>query len=248
MSAASRTCDDSPDVSIIIPAHNEEKRLPTAIDGLTRYLDLLPISAEVVIVENGSTDDTARIGDEAAVQDARFQCLHIGDPGKGRAVRLGMLTARGQAVLFCDADFSMPIPDIDLLRSALDLGQDIVIASREVAGAVREGEPTRRHVMGRVFNWLVRTIAVRGIEDTQCGFKAFRREVAKDLFSRQRTNGWAFDVEILFLARRRGYRIAEVGVTWRYDPSSRVRPVRDTIGMLRELFMIRVNDMRGLYR
>jgi glycosyltransferase involved in cell wall biosynthesis len=232
----------------VIPAHNEEARLPTAFDGLTRYLDAGSKRVEVLIVENGSSDATARIGDAMARRDDRFRCLHLENPGKGGAVQRGILSAHGETVMFCDADFSMPITDVGRLCAALEGGADIAIASREIAGAVRVGEPARRHLMGRVFNWLVRTVAVPGIGDTQCGFKAFRREVAKDLFARQRITGWAFDVEILYLARKRGYCIAEVGVTWRYDPSSRVRPVRDTMSMLRELFMIRVNDMRGLYR
>jgi hypothetical protein len=142
----------------------------------------------------------------------------------------------------------MPVEEISLLLSGLHEGADIAIGSREAPGARRIGEPAHRHVMGRVFNWLVRAVAVPRIADTQCGFKAFRGAVARDLFARQRIDGWAFDVEVLFLAGQLGYSIKEVPITWRYDPSSRVRAVRDTIAMMRELLAIRWNAMRGMYR
>jgi dolichyl-phosphate beta-glucosyltransferase len=150
-------------------------------------------------------------------------------------------------VALCDADFSMPVEQISRLLAGIDNGADIAIGSREAPGAQRIGEPRHRHLMGRVFNWLVGVVAVPRIDDTQCGFKAFRGNAAHELFARQRIDGWAFDVEVLFLASRGGYRIVEVPITWRYDPSSRVRPVRDTIAMMRELVAIRLNAMRGLY-
>jgi len=150
-------------------------------------------------------------------------------------------------VVFCDADFSMPVEEVRDLCSSIESGADIAIASREAPGSRRIGEPWRRHFMGRVFNWLVRVLALPGLSDSQCGFKAFRREVAMDLFRRQVIDGWAFDVEVLFIARRRGYSVKEVPITWRYDPSSRVRPVRDTLSMLGELIRLRLNAARGRY-
>jgi glycosyltransferase involved in cell wall biosynthesis len=238
---------DAPEISVVVPAFNEERRLPNAISQLTAYLAATPLVAEVLIVENGSVDRTPEIGNEAAAKDGRFKSLHVRDRGKGRAVREGMLAARGQVVVFCDADFSMPVEGISDLNAAVLDGADIAIASREAPGAHRIGEPWRRHLQGRVFNWLVRIFALPGLQDTQCGFKAFRRDVAQDLFRRQMLDGWAFDVEVLFLARRRGYRIHEVPITWWYDASSRVSPVRDTIAMLRELVTIRWNAMLGKY-
>jgi glycosyltransferase involved in cell wall biosynthesis len=239
--------DDVIDLSIVIPAYDEERRLPDAIRSVTGFLDAHDFRAEVLIVENGSRDRTAHIADAAAQADARFRALHVALPGKGRAVRVGMLESQGRVAIFCDADFSMPVEEICRLYDAVGAGVDVAIGSREVAGSRRIGEPWRRHLMGRVFNFLVRVLAVPRLEDTQCGFKAFRREVARDLFQRQMINGWAFDVEVLFLATHRGYKVQEVPITWRYDPSSRVNPLRDTIAMLRELLIVRLNAWRGCY-
>jgi dolichyl-phosphate beta-glucosyltransferase len=231
----------------VVPALNEERRLPDAIQKLTCYLDCERIGAEVILVENASTDRTPEIADSAAQKDGRFRAIHLEVRGKGSAVRSGVLASSGRVVVFCDADFSMPVEEISALRAAVAAGADIAIASREVSGARRIDEPWRRHLMGRVFNGLVRVMAVPRISDTQCGFKAFSRAAALDLFNRQILNGWAFDVEVLFIALRRGYTIREVPITWRYDPSSRVRPVHDTIAMLRELLVIRWNDLVGRY-
>ena len=238
---------ESLDLSIVIPALNEETRLPRAVSGLRGYLDSTPVSAEVVIVENGSSDATLQIASDAAQADERFRAIQLPHRGKGRAIREGVAARAGKNIVLCDADFSMPVEEVSTLLHAVQNGADVAIGSREVAGARRIGEPAHRHLMGRVFNWLVRAIAVPGIEDTQCGFKAFRGQVARELFRQQRIDGWAFDVEVLFLAARRGYSIREVPITWRYDPSSRVSPVRDTIAMMRELIAIRFNAMRGVY-
>jgi glycosyltransferase involved in cell wall biosynthesis len=238
---------DAVDLSIIIPAYNEAQRLPAAIDLLTSYLDRHPSRVEVLIVENGSTDATPQLADAVAKRDGRFRALHTSRAGKGLAVRTGMLAGTGSVVVFCDVDFSMPIEEVDSLVGAVESGADVAIASREVSGARRIGEPGRRHFMGRIFNGLVRVLALPGLQDTQCGFKAFRLDVARDLFTRSVLDGWAFDVEVLYVARRRGYRICEVPIIWRYDPSSRVRPFRDTMAMLRELMQIRRNARSGRY-
>ncbi|MPZ15140.1 MAG: glycosyltransferase [Chloroflexi bacterium] len=244
---ASRRADEPLDLSIVIPAFNEEARLPAAIAAVAGYLEANGCRGEVVIVENGSTDQTAEIARAAARADPRFRALHVDARGKGRAVRMGMLASRGGTVVFCDADFSMSIEDLAVLKGALADGADVAIASREASGAHRLGEPLARHLMGRVYNWLVQIVAVPGVRDTQCGFKAFRRPAAEHLFRRQTIDGWAFDVEVLFLARRGHFRVKEVPVTWRYDPSSRVRPLHDTIAMLRELLTVRWNALCGRY-
>lgn len=198
-------------------------------------------------MDNGSADRTPQVVEKLAAADRRVRAVHLPQSGKGRAVRAGVLDSVGSQVLICDVDFSMPVEELGLLLDALDRGADVAVASREAPGARRIGEPWWRHVMGRVFNWIVQRLALPGLNDTQCGFKAFRGDVARDLFRRQCIDGWAFDVEVLYLARRLGYTIVEAPITWRYDPSSRVRLARDTIGMLREVLMIRWNAMRGQY-
>lgn len=235
------------ELSIVIPAYNEEGRLRGSVADAGPYLDGRNGSVEVVVVENGSTDQTARIADELAAADPRVRVVHLPRRGKGLAVREGVFASRGQAIVEFDADSAVPIQYVDLLLMALESGADVAIGSREGPGAKRIGEPAHRHLMGRVFNWLVQRLALPGLNDSQCGFKAFRRPVALDLFRAQTIEGWAFDIEVLFVARRRGYVIREVPITWYYRPSSRVRLVRDTIAMVRELLMIRWNDMRGRY-
>jgi dolichyl-phosphate beta-glucosyltransferase len=236
------------ELSLVIPAYNEEHRLPAAVKELRRYMDGSARTTEVLLVQNGSRDATLQVAEAAAGEDARFRVLDLGQQrGKGLAVRAGVLEAHGELVLFCDADFSMPVDQIDRIVNVLEQGADLAIASREVRGSQRIGEPPHRHLMGRVFNFVVRALAVPGIEDTQCGFKGFRRAAAQDLFSQQRIDGWSFDVEILMLARRRGYRIREVPITWVYDPASRVSPAKDTLRMVREILMIRRNLRRGAY-
>lgn len=232
---------------MVIPAFNEERRLPEAIAALEAYLGGRPGLAEVVVVENGSTDHTPELADQLAASSSHIRALHLPERGKGRAARHGMLAGEGRLLVLCDADFSMPVEQLDLLLAAVEGGADLAIASREAPGARRIGEPWYRHAMGRVFNRLVQWLVLPGLEDTQCGFKAFRREAAHELFGRQTINGWAFDVEVLYLARRRGYRIVEVPIPWRYDASTRVRALQDTIGMLGELLKLRWKAARGEY-
>lgn len=238
---------DEPLLSIIIPAHNEERRLPRALEAIDSFLQSWGQSAEVIVVENGSTDRTAEIV-EAFARDHPYVRL-IRDPqrGKGRAVRQGMLAARGRYRYICDADLSTPIEEVvKFLPPQLD-HFDVAIGSREAPGARRIGEPLYRHLIGRVFNTIVRLLAVPGFQDTQCGFKMFRAEAAEDLFRTQRLDGMSFDVEVLFIARLRGYRIVEVPVTWYFNPESRVRLFRDSLNMFRELLLIRWNAWKGRY-
>lgn len=241
-------------LSIVIPAYNEERRLPPSLEKIVAYLAQQAYKSEIIVVENGSTDATTQ-----AVQafidartdhfdNIRLSLLHS-SPGKGAAVKLGMLAAQGEYRFICDADLAMPIEEINKFLppcQAVD-AFDIAIASRELPDAVRYNEPTYRHVMGRVFNFLVRLLAVPGIQDTQCGFKMFTREAALQLFPLQRINGWGFDVEVLYIARQRGLHLVEVPINWYYQDDSRVRPVHDTINMVRELLKIRRNGRAGLY-
>ena len=236
-----------PFLSIIIPAHNEEGRLPRALEQIDRFLRAWDRSAEVIVVENGSTDRTAEVAEAFARDHPYVRLIREPRRGKGLAVRRGMLAARGRYRYICDADLSTPIEEVvKFLPPQLD-GFDIAIGSREAPGARRIGEPLYRHVIGRVFNAIVRFLALPDFQDTQCGFKMFRAEVAEDLFRVQQLDGMSFDVEVLFIARQRGYRIVEVPVTWYFNPESRVRLFRDSLNMFRDLFRIRWNAWKGRY-
>ncbi len=236
-----------PFLSLVVPAYNEERRLPATLARMSDYLSSRGDPYEVVVVVNGSTDRTADVAKAAARHDPNVRVIQTPQRGKGLAVRLGVLDAQGGRIVFCDADLSTPIDEVIGLADRLDDEYQVVIASREGLGARRIGEPYARHLMGRVFNALVRALAVPGIQDTQCGFKAFTREAARDIFPRQTIDGFGFDVELLYIARQRGYRIREVPVTWVYAASSRVDPLRDTVRMFADVLRVRLNDLRGRY-
>jgi dolichyl-phosphate beta-glucosyltransferase len=247
-----------PYLSIVVPAYNEDRRLPATLARILCYLDPQPYDAEIIVVDDGSEDRTVEIVKGLLPRHPRLRLIENDHRGKGYAVRTGVLAARGQAVIFCDADLAVPIEETGRLLDTLEEGYDVVIGSREGLGARRYDEPWHRHVMGRVFNCLVRLIAVGHFQDTQCGFKCFRGEVAQDLFSGLRLYGdeaptlkgaavTAFDVEVLFLALKRGYRVAEVPVEWHYGLHSKVSPMIDSLRLLKDVVGVRVNDWRGLY-
>jgi len=238
---------EAPYLSIVIPAYNEAARLPASLEAIVDFLGSKPYSAEVVVVDNNSKDGTGAIIQDFAARSACVRGLFEGTQGKGAAVRTGMLAARGDYRFICDADLSMPITELDKFLPPQLAGYDIAIASREAPGAVRYHEPWHRHVMGRVFNTIVRVLAVPGLQDTQCGFKMFRAEVAEALFPLQTMNGWSFDVEILYAARRRRYRVVEVPIHWYYGENTRISPLRDSLDMFVEVLRIRRNGLRGLY-
>lgn len=247
-----------PLVSVVIPAYNEERRLPHTLQRVHDYLSAQSYLSEIVVVDDGSTDGTARVVEEFAAQHSLVRLIKNDHRGKGFTVRTGMLAAKGHIVLFSDADLSTPIEDLEKLMPWFERGYDIVIGSREGAGAQRIQEPFYRHLMGRVFNFVVQLLTVRGIEDTQCGFKAFRDEVAQDVFSRmllygdnsQKVSGGmvtAFDVEALFIGAKSGYRIKEVPVRWQYGTETKVNPLKDSYRNFRDVIQVRWNDLRGLY-
>jgi dolichyl-phosphate beta-glucosyltransferase len=239
--------NSEPLLSIIIPAHNEEQRLPGSLEKIVAFLEEQDYEAEVVVVENASQDNTAGVVEKFMARYPFISLIREERRGKGLAVKLGIMAARGEYLFICDTDLSMPIEEVSkFLPPALE-DYDVAIASREVEGARRYGEPVYRHLMGRVFNFLVRLLAVPGFQDTQCGFKCFRREVAHNIFPYQTMDGWGFDVEVLFIAQKRGYRIVEVPINWYYMANSRVSPIKDTLSMLRELLKVRFNDRRGMY-
>lgn len=236
-----------PFLSIVIPVHNETNRLPPSLEKINAFLSKQDFEAEVVIVENGSTDDTLALAQSYVERMPNLRVFHEDERGKGLAVRRGMLEACGEYRFLCDADLSMPIEEVlHFLPPALaDL--DVAIGSREVPGAVRYDEPGYRHLIGRFFNTLVRWLVLPGLQDTQCGFKCFRGEVAEAVFPLQTLTGMSFDAEVLHIARNLGYDIQEVPIDWYFNPDSRVRLVQDSLGMGLDLIRIRRNARRGVY-
>jgi glycosyltransferase involved in cell wall biosynthesis len=236
-----------PHLSIILPALNEEQRLPRCLDKIDQWLQTKPFEAEVIVAENASTDNTAAITQEFAQTHPYVKLIQLKERGKGRAVKAGMLAADGDYRFICDVDLSMPIEEVEKFLPPYTVGCDISIATREGKLARRIDEPEYRHIMGRVNNLIIKIMALPDFEDTQCGFKMFSREAAEDLFSVQRMNGIGFDVELLFIAKRRGYKIREVPITWYFDADSRMRLVQDSLNILREIWEIRQNWRKGVY-
>lgn len=249
--------ESRPYLSVIVPAYNEEHRLPSTLRSIRAFLDKKPYLSEVIVVDDGSSDATVASIRSIRNQVNPLEILELPHRGKAAAVRAGMLAARGQIVLFTDADLSTPLSYVDTLTAAIDDGADVAIGSREGEGARRLGEPGYRHIMGRIFNTVVRALAVPGINDTQCGFKAFRDHVASDVFSSLRLYDGSrtvtgprvtgFDVEVLFVARKRGYTIVEIPVQWRHVPGSKVAPMSDAVRMFSDVLRVRLNDIRGKY-
>jgi glycosyltransferase involved in cell wall biosynthesis len=236
-----------PFLSLVVPAHNEQARLPESLPQIHDFLSARDFDWEIIVVDSGSVDRTAEVVRGYAARWPGLRLEQVDRPGKGLAVRRGMLAARGAYRFICDADLSMPIDQVPRFLPPQLTGVDLAIASREAPGAVRYGEPAYRHAIGRAFNLLVRALTIPEIQDTQCGFKCFSRAAAEDLFRVQRLDGWTFDVEVLYVALRRGYRITEVPIPWYYNPGSRVRVLRDSVTMFADLFRVRRNWHRGLY-
>ncbi len=236
-----------PLLSIVIPAHNEQGRLPPSLEKIDAFLETQPYEAEVIIVENGSTDRTVEVSQEFARTHPYVRVIEAAVRGKGLAVKVGMQAAKGEYRFICDADLSMPIEEITRFLPPHVDGYDVIIATREGKGARRVGEPEYRHLIGRINNLIIKVMALRGFEDTQCGFKMFSRHAAEDLFEVQQMTGIGFDVELLFIAQRRGYKILEVPITWYFDPDSRMRMVGDSMHILVEIWQIRRNWLQGVY-
>jgi len=234
-------------LSIVIPIFNEEKRLPKTLEQVFNFLNSQPYPAEVILVENGSTDRSFEIAQAHLDKYPQLIVLKELQRGKGLAVRRGMLAAKGAYRFMCDADFSMPATEIPRFLPPVLEGYDIAIASREAADAVRFNEPYYRHFVGRIYNWLIRILALPGLHDTQCGFKCFKSAIAEELFRNQTISGWSFDVEVLFIAKRKKYRIVEVPIHWHFNPDSKISVVRDSARMAFDLLKIRLNGAQGLY-
>ncbi|MGE5249225.1 MAG: dolichyl-phosphate beta-glucosyltransferase [Bacteroidota bacterium] len=234
-------------LSIVIPAHNEEKRLPRTLEQVFAFLSTQAYTAEVIVVENGSSDRTLELAEAFGRSHPQLRVIRADGRGKGLAVREGMRQARGEYRFICDADLSMPIEEITkFLPPALD-GFDVAIGSREAPGSVRYDEPAYRHWGGRLINLAIRMLILPGLQDTQCGFKCFSAAAADRLFARQTLIGWSFDIELLYLARRYRMRIREIPIHWYYDPDSKVRAIRDAFRMLQDILRIHLNALRGCY-
>ncbi len=238
-----------PDLSIVIPAFNEQDRLERTLRTYLKYCGERHRSVEVIVVDDGSTDGTTPLVERLASELPELRLIRLAqNQGKGYAVRSGIVNARGRRVLFADADGATPIAEIERLDAALDAGADLAIGSRAVASAdVHVRTRLHRRLIGRAFHLLVRLTGVTGIADTQCGFKLFRGAVAHVLFSRMRTTGFSFDVEVLMMARLCGHRITEVPVNWTHQPGSRVNLVIDSVRMAGDLVRIRLRRLKGEY-
>jgi dolichyl-phosphate beta-glucosyltransferase len=238
-----------PHLSIVIPAFNEEARLEPTLCSYLDYCRATGRTVEMVVVDDGSRDETSAIVEGLLEKYPELRLIRLAENrGKGYAVRSGVVNARGDLVLFADADGATPIAEVVRLEEAIAAGADVAIGSRVVdSHDVTIKARLYRRIMGRAFHRLVEALTVRNIRDTQCGFKLFRGPVAHELFSRMRMNGFSFDVEVLMMAQRRGYRVAEVPVNWTHQPGSKVDLVLDSARMARDLFIIRGRYLRGEY-
>jgi dolichyl-phosphate beta-glucosyltransferase len=237
----------APLLSIVVPAYNEERRLDSTLASLTTYLGSQPWDWEVRVVDDGSVDGTCAVVEASARTTPRIVLQREPHRGKGGAVKAGLLAAHGDFRFICDADLSMPVTELPRFLPPQLVNFDVAIGSREGHGARRIGEPWRRHVAGRIFNYAVQQLAVRGIEDTQCGFKMFTAAAVEAIFPLVRVDGWAFDIEVLCIARVKRLRVVEVPIEWHYRPQSQVSLVRDSVRMVREMLAIRSRARRGEY-
>lgn len=226
-------------LSIIIPAYNEDKRIKKTLEKILNYLSIISYTWEIILVDDGSTDRTSDNSREI-IKDTRL--IVIKNPvnmGKGYSVKKGILASKGEIVLFLDADLSTPIEEMDKMLLWIEKGYDIVIGSRALPDSIIElPQAWYRQSMGKIFNLLIRAFVLKGFKDTQCGFKCFKREAAMRIFELQRLSGFAFDVEILLIARKFGFNIKEVPVRWINSPESKVHIIKGSLSMLMELFKI----------
>jgi dolichyl-phosphate beta-glucosyltransferase len=232
-----------------VPAYNEQERIGASLEALFRFVAESPHSYEIVLVDDGSTDETSATAEKTAARwEQRVVILRDNvNRGKGHAIRQGMLAASGDKIFFTDADLSTPPEEIHNCLPWLDR-VDVVVGSRALADSqILVHQSWQRESIGRLYNLLVRAAAVSGIRDTQCGFKGFNKEIAAEVFKRQQLTGFGFDVEILYIARKLGYEIAEVPIVWRNSLGSTVNPLKDGIGMLGDLARVRWNDLKGQY-
>lgn len=236
-----------PFLSIIIPAHNEANRLPNTLEQVFAFLAKQDFTSEVIVVENGSKDRTYELAQGFAKQHQNLRVIQNDQRGKGLAIQRGVREANGEYVFLCDADLSMPVEEIKKFIPPQLNNVEVAIGSREAPGAVRYDEPYYRHFTGRVFNTLIRLLVLPTLQDTQCGFKCIRSEVARDIFRYQTLTGWAFDVELLYIAMLHRYQTVEIPIDWYFNSDSKISVLRDSLRMFLDLLLIRRNSRRGLY-
>ncbi len=237
-------------LSVVIPAYNEQERIEATIRRTLEYLAGRGFGFEVIVADDGSRDETALRVEALARGDRRLSVIRLPqNRGKGAAVRTGVLASRGVRVLFMDADLATPIEELEKLDPYLEQGYDVAIGSRGLTESdIRQRQPFPRELMGRTFNLIVRSLLLGGFRDTQCGFKLFTRAAAQELFGAQTLDGFAFDVEVLLLAKDRGYRIREVPVVWYHAPNSKVSPITDASRMFADLVRLRARRLAGRLR
>jgi len=235
-------------LSVVVPSFNEERRLASTLATLCNHLQQQPWDWEIRVVDDGSADDTARIAESFSLTEPRVVVQREPHRGKGGAVKAGLAAASSDYRFICDADLSMPIEEIGRFLPPLATAFDVAIGSREGRLARRVGEPAYRHLAGRLFNFVVQHLALPGIEDSQCGFKMFTATAVSAIFPRVIVDGWAFDVEVLTVAREQRLRVIEVPIEWHYRADSQLSILRDGAGMLRELLRIKWRALRGVYR
>tara|TARA_Y100000590_G_scaffold469346_1_gene656402 strand:- start:13538 stop:14278 length:741 start_codon:yes stop_codon:yes gene_type:complete len=237
----------NPLLSIIIPAFNEESRIINTLVIIENYMSTMLFEWEVLIIDDGSTDNTKDILETWIKNRKHFKVNTVKHNGKGAAIKYGILNSYGKYQFMCDADLSMPIEKISEFIKKMDEGHQIVIGSRQIMGSKRFNEPRMRHILGRIFNFLIKSILINNIEDTQCGFKCFNSKISKDLFKLQQINGFAFDVEILFLAQKNNIKILELPINWYHNDKSKVRIILDPLLMARDIFFIILNNKTNKY-
>ena len=235
-----------PFLSVVIPAFNEEKLIDDAISQLSDHLSSKSYSWEIIVADDGSSDRTAEIVNDAAGSDNRVRLVQIPHRGKGAAMQAGMLASDATWRFMCDADLSMPADQIDRFFVNAEPTYDIGIGSREATESRRIGEPWRRHFIGRIFNYVTRIFAISGLDDTQCGFKMYRGELAESIFGAQTLPGFGFDVEVLFLAQKQGAQMEEIAIDWYYRQDSKVSLIGGALGFI-DIFRVRLNNLRGVY-
>lgn len=244
-----------PALSLVVPVYNEAQVLEASLDAIRAYLEGSELAAgspgfELICVDDGSADESRGILERIAAADPRVRVLvHPTNRGKGAAVRTGVLEARGEQVVFLDADLSTPLDELPRLLGALDDEHQVALGNRRVAGAdIERHQPWYRETLGKCFTLLSRTLLAPGINDFTCGFKAFRGDAAREIFRRSSLDGWAFDAELIVIARARGYKMAQVPVRWRNEDDTKVRLLSAVVVSLRDVLVLFARRLSGRYR
>lgn len=237
-------------ISIVIPSYNEENRILSSLNNIQRYMDKHFPDYEIIVVDDGSTDNTIGVVTESMKKNPKLRLIRNKvNKGKGYSVKNGFLNSKGHYLLFSDADLSTPIGEIEKLMDFIDNHYDVAIGSRGLKESdIKIHQPIHRETMGKIFNLFVRALTIKEFKDTQCGFKLFKRKAALAICKRQQIERFSFDVEMLYIAKKLGYKIKEVPIQWFNSPNSRVNPIKDSMKMFIDLLKIRFNDLIGKYK